>query len=155
MKPEVTDKERERFNLLLMKALDGELSGEEKTEFEQFVERSDQCRDELNKYSKLKEVVMSISFKDPPDEVWDGYWMDVYNRIERGVGWILLSIGCIILVTYGAFHIVESIIRDPGLGLFVKGAIIAAIAGFVILFISTARERLFVRKRDKYREVKR
>jgi hypothetical protein len=155
MKPEITDKEQERFNMLLMKALDGELSGEEKDEFEQFVERFDQCRAELNKYSRLKEVVMSISFKDPPDEVWDHYWMDVYNRIERGVGWILLSIGCIILVTYGAFHIVESIIRDPGLGLLVKGAILAAIAGFVILFISTAREKLFVRKRDKYREVKR
>lgn len=155
MKSEMTDTERERFNLLLMKALDGELSGEEKSEFEQFVERFDLCRDELNRYSRLKEVVMSISFKDPPGEVWDGYWMDVYNRIERGIGWILLSIGCIILVTYGVFHIVESVIHDPELGLIVKGAILATIAGLVVLFISTAREKLFVRKRDRYRGVKR
>ena len=82
--------------------------------------------------------------------------MNIYNRIERGIGWIIFSVGCMILITYGLFKAVESIIADPQLETIIKVGIIAVIAGTVILLVSVLRERLFVRKTDQYaKEVER
>ena len=150
-----SEREQNRFHGLLMKAVDGELTAAEEAEFEQYMERDEARRREWATYSKLKEVIMSLDFKNPPREVWERYWKDIYNRIERGVGWILLSLGCVILFTYGSFKGVESLINDPQLGLVLKGGILVVLTGLFILFISAAREKYFTWKRDKYREVKR
>ncbi len=96
-----------------------------------------------------------MTLKTPPDEVWDDYWMNIYNRIERGIAWIIFSIGAIILMTYGLFKAVEEIIADPQLAVIVKIGIITVIGGLVILAVSILREKLRVRKSDPYKEIKR
>ncbi len=97
-----------------------------------------------------------MKFKQPHTEVWDKYWVNIYNRIERGIAWIIFSIGCMILLTYGLFKAVESIIAEPQLEIIVKIGILAVIAGTVILLVSVARERLFIKKTDRYsKEVQR
>lgn len=155
MNSRLPDSERERFEMLLTSAIDGELSPEQRLEFEEYVERYPECRKEWEQYTHLKEVTRAMKFKNPPEEVWDRYWMNVYPRIERGIGWILLSIGCIILLTYGGFKAIESIIADPQLEGIVKIGLLAAIGGLVAVFVSVVREKLFTRKADKYREVQR
>ena len=96
-----------------------------------------------------------MKFKSPLPEVWDKYWINIYNRIERGIGWILFSIGCIILLTYGIFKAIESIIADPQLGGIIKIGILAVITGIVILAVSVMREKLFTKKSDPYKEIQR
>ena len=97
-----------------------------------------------------------IQFKEPSDAELDRYWGNVYNRLERGVGWICFSLGAILLLCWGAFAMIEELIQDPGVSMVVKTGVVALIAGAVILFVSIARERLTVRKTDKYsREVER
>ena len=54
MNTELTDKEREKFNLLLMKAVDGELSGSEEIEFRRFTDTHEMCMSEWKKFGKLK-----------------------------------------------------------------------------------------------------
>ena len=58
-----------------------------------------------------------VEHKKPPKEVWKFYWVSVYNRLERRIGWILLSIGAITsmiiqsaseILAYGTVVIVES-----------------------------------------------
>ncbi len=96
-----------------------------------------------------------MKYKEPPDEVWERYWSKVYNRLERGLGWILTSIGAISLLFYGGFKAIESLIKDPTLAVFLKVAILVLLAGVVILLVSVVRERIFVYKKDKYaKEVK-
>jgi len=98
----------------------------------------------------------SMKHKEPPDEVWEKYWSRFYNRLERGLGWILISIGAMILLFYGGFKAVESLVKDPTLAIFLKVAILLLLAGLVILFVSVVRERIFTYKKDKYaKEVKR
>ena len=146
----------DRFNSLLMGAVDGELTEQEQVEFRQLVSKYPELKNEWQQFQKLKEVTKTMKFKEPGGEVWDKYWVSIYNRIERGIGWIIFSIGCMILLTYGLFKAVESIIADPQLETIVKVGIIAVIAGTVILLVSVLRERLFVRKTDQYaKEVKR
>lgn len=98
---------------------------------------------------------MQIKFTQPSGEGWDRYWLNVYNRIERGLGWILISIGAAILLFYGAFKAVESILADMQLEWFVKAGILAVLGGLAILLISVIREKFFTRKADKYKEIQR
>jgi hypothetical protein len=147
--------DNERFQQLLMGAVDQELTSTELKKFNQLVETDPGFRKEWQQYKKLKEVTQAMKFKSPPKEVWDNYWMNTYNKIERGIAWIIFSIGAIILITYGLFKAVEAIIADPQLEGIIKIGIIAVLLGLVILLVSVAREKLFVRKSDPYKEIQR
>lgn len=149
------EKDREKFQILLMKAVDGELSGEEEVEFEHFVHTYDSCKEEWQQFKHLKEVTRQMKFKSPPDELWDHYWTHVYNRLERGLAWIFLSIGTIILLIYGAFQAVESLILDNQVATIVKIAVLFVIAGLVILLVSVVREKFMIFRKDPYKEIKR
>ena len=96
-----------------------------------------------------------MRLKAPPAEVWDRYWLQVYNRIERGLAWILTSLGAIILLSYAVYQAALKIWADTHLPGVVKFGILTLVIGAVMLMISILREKLFVRKQDKYREVQR
>lgn len=143
----------ERHRSLLMKALDGELSREDEVEFRRLLQESKEFTEEWNSMQKLKEVTSQMRFSRPPEEVWEKYWASVYYRLERGVAWILISLGAIVLLTYGGFKAVESLLADTTLALIVKIALLAVMAGFAILVVSVIREKWLARKVDKYKEV--
>jgi predicted anti-sigma-YlaC factor YlaD len=144
--------EKEKFQMLLMAAIDGELSGEEQAVFEQYLRQYPECQEEWQRYAKLKEVTRTMQFTKPAQEVWEHYWARVYNRLERGLGWILLSIGSIILLTYGGYKAIEALIADTQLEVIVKIGLIGVIGGLVILIVSVIREKLFTAKTDKYQK---
>jgi len=136
--------------------LDGELPEEDRRRFEEHLASCDACRTELDELKRLTEDLNMMRFKEPGDEELQRYWAGVYNRLERGIGWILLSAGAILTLCYGAFKIIEEMIRDPAVSVILKVGVCALIAGLVILFVSLLRERLVVRKVDRYsREVER
>ena len=147
--------ERQRFEHLMMAAVDGELAADERHEFEHMLERHQEWRAEYEHYKKLKEVTSTMKFQNPPQEVWDSYWLRVYNRIERGLAWILFSIGAIIILTYAIYHSVQAILADTTTPVVLKLGILGLAAGMVILLVSIVREKLFLRKTDKYKEVQR
>ncbi len=155
MSAQLTALEQERFELLLIKAVDGELDAKEEAEFNKFISSNEPCRQEWRRHKELKEVTETMRFKAPPAEVWDGYWLEVYNRLERGIGWILLSLGSAMLLTYSGFKAVEQLISDPNVEGVVKAGILLVIGGGAVLFVSVLREKLFTRKSDAYKEVKR
>ena len=97
-----------------------------------------------------------IKFKEPSDAELERYWRSVYNRLERGVAWILFSLGAIVVICWGAFLAIEEMIKDPAISIVLKVGVVALIVGGVVLFVSLVRERLTLRKTDKYsREVER
>jgi len=138
-----------------MSGLDGELSAEEREELERLLEADSRLREEWDRLSRLKEVTQSMALRKPPDEVWEDYWASVYSRLERGVGWILVSVGGIVLVSYGAWQGVQSLIADTDMPWFLKGAILAVTIGLVVLFVSVLGEKLFTWSRDPYKDVQR
>ena len=144
------------YKSLLMGLLDGELSADEKTSVEMHLDGCVECRGELKEFDEMKEVMKNMKYKEPPDEAWEKYWSRVYNKLERGLGWILASIGAMILLFYGGFKAIESLVKDPTVTILLKVAILVLLAGLVILFVSVVRERISTYKKDKYaKEVKR
>ena len=94
-----------------------------------------------------------MRFFDVPDKLWAGYWNGIYNKIERGLGWIFLSIGAIILAAFGAFEITRDFFLSDKPPLLLKIGIAAALLGLIIMVVSIIRERLFNRAHDRYEEV--
>lgn len=145
----------ERARHLMMAALDGELGRQDRAELDRLLAADATLREEWARLSRVKEVTTAMGYREPPEEIWDTYWVSVYNRVERGVGWILASLGVLVVAGYGLWQAVNGFLADTGLPAFVKVAVFAAALGGLILLLSVAREKLFTRQRDPYREVKR
>ncbi|MFZ5979628.1 MAG: anti-sigma factor family protein [Candidatus Zixiibacteriota bacterium] len=135
--------------------VDGELSDEERRAFEKILATDPELRRELEEFKKLKEVTGRMTYADLPPEVWENYWHSLYRKLERGFGWIFMSIGAIILLCFGAFGALYGLYTDPGISLWVKVGLGALIIGAITLMVSLIRERLFAYNRERYREVNR
>jgi hypothetical protein len=145
----------ERARRLMMAELDGELDAAERQELNQLVAGDPELEKERKRFQRLKEVTDSMAFKPAPEEIWDSYWTSVYSRFERGVGWIFASIGAIILLAYGAWQGVQQLIADTEIPWFLKAAILAVVIGLVVLLVSVVREKVFLRSRQRYKDVER
>ena len=96
-----------------------------------------------------------MTLVEPEDRIWQEYWGGIYNRIERGLGWILLSVAGIVLIICGGFKAIEEIIKNPDVELIFKVGLLVLLAGLAILFVSVLRERIFFWTRDRYKNVRR
>jgi membrane glycosyltransferase len=145
--------EHQDIKKLISSYYEGVLSEEQRQAVDVHVEACVECRRELEELRQFEEVMNKMELKKPKPEVWQMYWTSVYNRLERRFGWILFSIGAIILLFYGGYKMIETIIVDSTVPLFLKIGFLGILAGFVVLLVSVGRERFFVRKRERYKEV--
>ncbi len=137
------------------KYFDGYLSEEEKKELKKLTMKDNKTKKELKEMDKLKEVIDMLEPVDPEKE-WEDYWNCLYNKLERGIGWIIFSLGAILTITFFGFQFIKELIRDPQIALYAKVGLIALILGLAILFVSVLRERITLSRTDKYsKEVKR
>lgn len=144
---------KDRFHILMMGAIDNELTPDEQAEFESLLQTDDHYRQEFDQYKRLKEVTTQMRFSSPPIEVWDAYWLNIYNRLERGIGWLLFSIGAMILLAFGGFKLVEELLADSAISWVFKAGVLFLIGGLAILLVSVIRERWFTYKKDPYKEI--
>jgi predicted anti-sigma-YlaC factor YlaD len=145
--------DHQKIKELISSYHDGELEEEQRKKIEEHLQKCAECRREFEEMGKFEEAMRKMELKKPHKEVWEVYWSSVYNRLERQFGWILFSIGAIIFLFFGGYKAVEGIIQDPTIPVIFKVGILAAMGGIVVLLISLARERLFIRKRERYKEV--
>ena len=145
----------QHYKDLMMGYLDNELEDEQKRTFEAHLESCQDCARELEGFRKLKQITDNVTLAEPEDRIWEQYWSSIYNRIERGLGWILFSVAAILLMIYGGFKAIEEIIRNPRTGLILKCGLLVLIAGLAVLFVSVLRERLYFWKKDRYKDVRR
>lgn len=136
-------------------ALEGELSAEEKKEFDDLLRNNPKLEAEFSEQKKIKEVLMNMSIKNPGKEFWDGYWVSIYNRIERGIAWVLISISAIVIAGYGIYEAITNLLAETNIPVFMKFAIIVLAIGITILVFSLLREKITVSKKDKYKEIQR
>lgn len=155
MKPEPTREIREQFHQLLMRHIDGEMTPEAQQEFDQLVTAFPELKQEREEFIHLKEVLGTMKFKTQPDFIWDQHWLKIYNRMERSLAWVLISIGVMVLLTFGLFKLIETLLADTQLSLLVKISIVTVLAGVIILFVSVIREKFILKKHDPYQEVQR
>jgi hypothetical protein len=153
VKGESANMDHERLKQLVSAYLDGELGQEEREIVERHLEECSECRQAYREMGELGGVMGKMALREPPKEVWKVYTESVYNRLERGIGWILVSIGAMILLFYAGYDALKGLILDPSVPLILKGGILCGLGGVVILLVSLIRERVFVNKRERYKEI--
>ncbi len=143
------------FKPLLMGYLDAELTELEILRMEEHLRECTDCSAELEEFRRLKEVTQNMRVATPDDKYWEVYWSNVYNRLERRIGWILLSLGSILLTSYGLYYVVARLLLQGDIPLVVRLGVVALVVGLCTLVISVLRERIFFSKSDKYERIKR
>lgn len=144
-----------KLNLQIMAYLDGELTESEARQIERLIREDAQYRKIYESLRDVQEVTQEMKFKKLPEMYWDEYWTHVYNRIERGFSWIFISLGAIILIGFISWQAIHKLIINESIHPLMKAGIILLALGLVILLVSVVREKLMIRKVDKYREVER
>lgn len=143
------------YKHLLLKVVDGVASARERREFEAHIRSCKECCQEYGEFTNLEELMSSIKLKDLTEEARVAYWRMLYNRLERGLAWILLSAGAILLLGFGGFMLIKEFVINPTVSVILKIGVCAILGGVIVLLVSVLKERLFVRKYDKYsKEVK-
>ncbi len=145
----------EEAQIRMMGLIDSELSEDQEKELLEHIKICPSCRKKYDAFVGLKNEAKAMKLKKIPDMYWDDYWNQVYNRMERGIGWILFSIGLILLLIYGSYEVLYDFFMNPAKPLLLKIGAGIFTGGVVVLFVSVFREKLMVRKVDQYRSVKR
>ena len=140
---------------LMMAYLDDELDAEQKKTFEEHLASCRKCSAELKEFEELKQLTDNVKLIEPEDRIWQQYWSGIYNRLERGIGWIMFSVAAILLLIYAGFKCIEQMIQDPTIETWLKVAMLVLLAGLAILLVSVIRERLYFWKKDRYKDVRR
>jgi predicted anti-sigma-YlaC factor YlaD len=143
------------YKPLLMGYLDSELTEIEVLRMEQHLENCAECRIELEEFRRLKEVTQNMRIVTPDARSWEEYWSHVYNRLERRIGWIVMSLGAILVTSYGIYSLIAKLLLRSDIPIVVRIGIVALVVGFCTLLISVIRERIFMARMDKYERIKR
>lgn len=145
----------QEYKDLMMAYLDHELDEQQRRVFEDHLASCRDCTSEMAEFRRLKQMTDEVEFVEPEDRLWQQYWGGVYNRIERGIGWVLFSLAAILLIAYGGFTAIENVIKDPTVSALLKVGLLALLVGLAILFVSVLRERIYFWSKDRYRDVRR
>jgi predicted anti-sigma-YlaC factor YlaD len=145
--------EHKKIKELISSYIDGELDASQRKLVEEHLKECQECRQEFEEMEKFEEVMSRMEFKKPPKEMWQVYSDSVYNRLERKIGWILLSIGAIILLFYGGYKSIEGLIQNPEIHWILKAGILLGLAGIAVMLVSLIREQIFIYKRERYKEI--
>ena len=145
--------DREQCEKLIQKSMDMELTPEEKKYLKECLSNPE-LKQELEIYNKIVEILNMTKYETPEDKIWNNYWSKIYNRLERQIGWILSSISGIILLFYFLVLIFKNILTS-NIAVWLKMVIILFLLGISILLVSIIRERLYIMKKERYKDIKR
>jgi predicted anti-sigma-YlaC factor YlaD len=143
------------YKPLLMGYLDRELPDSDVALVEAHLAGCPDCSDDIEDFRRLKEVTHDMRVVTPDERYWAEYWSNVYNRLERKVGWILISVGIILVASYGLYQFLMEAFFDHHIPWPISVGVGALVVGFCTLLVSVVRERLFLAKSDKYERIKR
>ena len=137
----------EEFRVLISGYLDNELSPEVRAELEAHLEECPKCQRELDSMKRLFwGTSAAFAADDLPQETWDEFLDNVYNRLERKTGWVVFVFGVLGLALFGAYVFV----MEPWTSAVFKLMVATPVAGLAILFVSVLRQRLENLKTDRY-----
>jgi anti-sigma factor RsiW len=138
---------------LLSAYVDGELDPGEVSRIEAHLEENEETRREVAKLRRLKDVTGALRLKEPQPEEWEQFWQSVYNRAERSFGWTLLCLGLVVIGAWGLTEGLTALLKTDQLPLLVRFSVLVLAAGALVLMISAVRERIYKRKRTRYKDV--
>lgn len=146
-------KKCEQYELYISAFIDNELDEEQQIELFEHLASCPNCRSHLKELKQIKEGTMHLKeYLTPPVEL-EYFWHNLYHKIERGISWSLIILGSLVLFITGLFMIVKEIWISNELSIILKISLLFLVSGSLLLLVSVVREKLFIRRFDKYKEI--
>lgn len=139
----------------MMARLDGESTPEQDAEIDLWTSADPELRREYEQMQALKNLTQQHQPGQLPPEKWDQYWAGVYPRLERRLAWILMSLGALVLIAVGSWELAREWLMSPDIPVWIKAAGISFWLGCAIMLISVVREKLFLHKHERYKDIQR
>lgn len=143
----------DEWGILVSAHIDGEIPAEKAITVEEHLLECPKCAEFATSLRKIKGVMSEMKLADLPDARWRVYKKGIYNRIEKSVGWVLTSLGALILIAFAFYALFQNFFTNPDISLFLKIGVATMGLGIIILLISVCREAIFRHKSDRYKEV--
>lgn len=142
--PPLDDRQR-----LLTAWVDGELTGNELTEFERLLGDDAALAAEAADHKALLDLSRSVQLMEPSDRETRRFWNRFYNRGEWRLGWCLMLGGLLVLAGF----LLYELLFETSIHVIAKGAICATLLGGAILLWNSVRLKLRTSRFDRYRGV--
>lgn len=139
----------------MMARLDGESTPEQDAEIDLWTRADPELRKEYEQMLAVKTLTQQHQPVQLPPEQWDQYWLSVYPRLERGLAWVLMSLGALVLLGAGSWELAREWVMSPDIPLWIKVAGISFWSGCAIMLVSVVREKLFLHKHERYKDIQR
>lgn len=140
--------------VLLMGYLDGEIGSGEARQVEDHMAVCPACRSEAATFRQMGAAADQLAGEEITVNT-DLAWEKIYDRLARGLGWVLLWVGLTLMAGYGFWVLGAELLTDPEIPLVMRVGIGAFAVGVLLLAISVLRERLYRNRTERYREVQR
>lgn len=129
--------------------IDGELTQQDRQRVEIHCGQCADCSSTLNELRTLRAAVGNSKLGELGEDKWREQMDDTTVKVTRGIGWLLLVGGILIVAGIGLL----AFITDPSLSPGEKLLAGAIYGGLAALFVSVLRQRLIERKSDRYKDV--
>ena len=136
-------------NELLSGYLDDELTQQNRQMVGLHLEDCPACSENLEGLRALRERMGQAQLGDSNKDIWREMMDDTAVNVSRGIGWVLLIGGLLIIAGIG----VVAFLTSSSVGGVEKLLVSAVYIGLGALFVSVLRQRLIERKTDKYKDV--
>jgi len=143
------------FRDSIVRYVDGTASDEERAELEAHLRNCPICRDEVEGHTHIARTAHDMRFVDLPDDAWHDYWQNTYNRMERTIGWLLVVIGFIVVGVCALARFTQWLVTNETLGLIEKVGLSVLVLGLALVVLGVIRERIALRRFDRYWRIKR
>jgi hypothetical protein len=139
----------ERFEMLMVKAVDDVASPAERDELMSHLKDKPELRAEYEAHLSLLATTQHLVSRLGHDLAVDANEADSGTRLVEGLGVFALVGGIVLLMLFGGFEF----LRDPAIPLWPKVGAGLCGAGSLALLFSVIRGRLKIRPHDPYKEV--
>lgn len=137
---------------LLSAYVDGELDADDTARVQAHLAKDEAARREVDRLRHFNHVTGALQLKEGPPERWEAFWERFPHRAERHLGWLLLTVGVVVVGLWGLWNLLMKLVGS-GLPLFVKGGFFLGALGLLVLLVSVVRERIYVRGHTRYKDV--
>jgi anti-sigma factor RsiW len=134
---------------LMMAVLDGESADEDRRTLESYLANRPDLQAEWTRLQRVKEVTTTMGIARPPEEFWDQFRRTALHRTERGIAWVLITVGVSILIVSAIWAWIEAWLAAD-IPWLIKVASGALAVGLGLLTASVLRERWVLSRRDPY-----
>jgi len=131
--------------------LDRELTQQQQQKISIHLEECPACRALLEELASLKTSTRNLHYQEPSDREWKTMEQNIFERISRSLGWLIVVVWTTVTAGYAAFQFATS----PFETLFQKILVFGIFLGFALVFLSVLSERIRASRTDPYKGVRR